>query len=233
MRSRTRSRPRTCWASSQLKALIVYDLDGTLVDTLEDIAAAANHMRRQLGEPPLAAEDIRGSVGRGLRELVRHCLQTDEGPRIEQGMSVYRAYYGAHLLDRSRLYPGAREVLEHFRGRRQAVVTNKPDPYSRDILRGLGVDGYFGDVIAGDAGFPKKPDPAGLRALLEKHRLGPAAALFIGDSPIDVETGRSAGVLTVCVAHGLATAEELRRARPDAVAEDFGGLLRLAAERGW
>ena len=219
--------------SVRLKHLIVYDLDGTLVDTLEDIAAAANHMRGQLGEPPLEAEAIRGAVGRGLRELVKRCLQTDEARRIEQGMKLYKAYYGKHLLDRSRLYPGALEVLEHFRARRQAVITNKPDPYSRDILRGLGIDGYFGDVIAGDTGFPKKPDPAGLHSLLAKHGLEPAEALFIGDSPIDVETGRSAGVLTVCVAHGFAAAGELRAARPEALAEDFAGLLRLAAERSW
>jgi phosphoglycolate phosphatase len=215
--------------------LIVYDLDGTLVDTLEDITASANHMLERLGLPPIPASDVRGYVGRGVRELVTRCLGTEDGEHLERGLRLYREHYGRHLLDRSRLYPGARETLEHFKrlGRAQAVITNKPDPYSTQILAGLGVEGYFTAIIAGDTQYPKKPDPASLRALMERSGAAPGETVFIGDSPVDVETGRRAGVLTVAVTHGLADVRELAEAAPEVTVAGFAELVALAAARRW
>ena len=215
--------------------LIVYDLDGTLVDTLDDITASANRMLEHLGLPPVPASEVRGYVGRGIQELVQRCLGTEDERLLERGLRLYREDYGRHLLDHSRLYPGARETLEHFKrlGRPQAVITNKPDPYSAQILAGLGAAGYFTAVIAGDAAYPKKPDPASLRALMERHGAAPADTVFIGDSPVDVETGRRAGVLTVAVTHGLADARELAAAAPDATVGGFAELVALSAARCW
>jgi len=147
-------------------------------------------------------------------------------------MRLYRAYYAEHLLDQSALYPGVRDVLDYFKSRTQAVITNKPDPYSREILVGLGVIGYFADVITGDSLYPKKPDPASLRALMARYRIEPAQTLLIGDSPIDIEVGRQAGVQTVGVAQGFADDDELRVAKPDVIVRNFEELLRrLRAER--
>ena len=215
--------------------LIVYDLDGTLVDTLEDITASANSMLGALGLPAVEASSVRGYVGRGVRELVKRCLATDDDTQLERGLRLYREHYGSHLLDRSRLYPGAREALEYFRrlGRAQAVITNKPDPYSTQILTGLGVAAYFAAIVAGDAQYPKKPDPASLQALMERHEAAAGETVFIGDSPVDVETGRRAGVLTVAVTHGLADAQELDAAAPDETVESFAALRSLAATHRW
>ena len=216
-----------------MKRLVLYDLDGTLVDTLEDLTAAANHMLRILQAPPVSSHEVRRAVGRGVHELVRSCLKHEDPKRLAYGVDVFRAYYARHLLDHSHLYPGAQAVLEHFKGRHQAVITNKPEPFSREILERLGVAGYFVEVIGGDAGLPKKPDPAAVMALMQRHGTAPAETLLIGDSPIDVETGRNAGVLVVGVAHGLTDGPELAAARPDALVTNFQELLARAGQEGW
>ena len=216
-----------------MKRLIVYDLDGTLVDTLGDIVQAANHMLGELGSPALAAGDIRRYIGSGVQELLTHCLKTDDPARVAQGVTLFRAYYTAHLVDHSQLYPGARTVLDHFRARRQAVITNKPNPYASDILHALGVADYFCEIVGGESAFPKKPDPAALLALMEQARVGPPETVFIGDSPIDVETGRRAGVTTAMVLHGFSDEAELRVAEPDVLVKDFSELLRAAKQAGW
>ncbi len=216
-----------------MKRLIIYDLDGTLVDTLEDITEAANHMLTQLKGTPLAADAVRRLVGKGLQQLVADCLKTEDPQRVAEGLKMYRAYYGQHLLDHSRLYPGAREVLEHFKERHQVVITNKPNPYSRELLTALGVAGYFREIIAGNSAYPRKPDPAAVVAVMAATHAAAPDALLVGDSPIDVETGRNAGVFTVAVTHGLADEEELARAGPDAVVRDFDELLKRAKQEGW
>lgn len=211
--------------------LIIYDLDGTLVDTLQDIAQAANHMLAQLGLPPRREEEIRRYIGSGLHELVRRCLQTDDSRRIEQGATLYRAFYAQHLLDYSRLYPGAQTVLESFKARRQAVITNKPNPYSRQILEALGVASYFFKLIAGDEEFPKKPDPASVQALMRAADAQPSETVLVGDSLIDIETGRQAGIVTVGIEHGFAENGELSSA--DLLVKNFSGLLEAAKQHRW
>ena len=216
-----------------MKRLIFYDLDGTLVDTLQDIADAANHMLVRLGLPPREPTDIRGAIGSGVQELVRRCLRTDDPARIDQGVALYRAYYTQHLLDHSRLYPGAQKLLDHFKDRRQAVITNKPNPYSTDILRSLGVAGYFCEIIGGNSGYPAKPDPAALLAVMGREGVAAEQAVLIGDSPIDIETGRRAGALTVTLTHGFSTAAEIRGASPDVLVDSFDELLILVTAQRW
>jgi phosphoglycolate phosphatase len=218
-----------------MKRLIVYDLDGTLVDTLQDITASANHMLRALGRPLVSAEGVRSYVGRGVRELVRQCLGRPDEAEVDRALRIYRDHYGRHLLDTSRLSPGASELLERFRqlGRMQAVLTNKPNPYSTEILAGLGVADRFLQIVGGDDGFPKKPDPASLRALMDRAGAAAGETVFIGDSPVDVETGRRAGVLTVAVTHGLATPAELAAVQADATVGGFAELAALADAQGW
>jgi phosphoglycolate phosphatase len=215
------------------KQLILYDLDGTLVDTLEDITAAANHMRQALGEPPLTAEAVKPLVGHGLHQLVQRCLGTPDRCAVERGAAIYRAYYTEHLADASRLYPGVREVLEHFKGRRQAVVTNKSNPFSRDLLERLGVASYFFEIVGGEAPYPKKPDPAGVQALMRASGAGPAQTLFIGDSPTDIETARNAGVAVAALLQGFSEPADLLAAAPDILVRDLTELLGHAAQRGW
>lgn len=215
------------------KRLIIYDLDGTLVDTERDIATAVNAMLAGLGAAPRPQPEIRGFVGRGLRELVAATLNTQDPGRIETAMERFAIHYQAHLLEHSRLYPGCLALLEHFRGRIQVVLTNKPDPFARQVVEGFGLTSYFAEVIPGNSDYPKKPDPAAALALMRRHGASPARTLLIGDSPIDIETGRRAGIFTVVVGHGFSDPEELRQAAPDALTADFGELLELARRAGW
>ncbi len=216
-----------------MKKLILYDLDGTLVDTGEDIADAANAMLHELQGAPLPHEEIRRLVGHGLHDLVKRCLKTEDPLLIERGVQLFGLHYGRHLFDHSRLYPAARELVDYFRTRAQAVVTNKPSPYAEELLRGLGIAGSFMAIIAGGSAYPKKPDPAAVRALMQRVQATAEETLLIGDSPVDVDTGRRAGVPTVIVRHGFADPEALAAAGPEWLGDDLAAVLALAQERGW
>lgn len=216
-----------------MKRLIIYDLDGTLVDTREDIARAANHMRSVFGMPPLPSREIEGFVGKGLHHLVQGCLGIRDAARTEKGVRIYRDHYAEHMLDHSRLYPGVREILEHFKSRIQVVLTNKPDPFSTRLLEALGVAGYFFRIIAGNSTHPKKPDPDSLRVLFKETGVWGTDSLLIGDSPIDIEVGRAAGVTTVVLTHGFCPENELKSLSPDFMMRDFSALLETAKCHRW
>ena len=211
----------------------MYDLDGTLVDTLEDIAGGVLHALRALGAPPVTIPEIRLAVGRGVHDLIAQCLKTADAQRVQEGVAAFRAHYAEHCLDRSRPYPGTQELLAHFRGRHQAVITNKPDPFAHRILDALGLAGHFVQIIAGGSAYPHKPDPAALQAVMRAVGAAPPETLVVGDSVIDVQMGRRAGAATAVVLHGLGTEAELRTAAPDVLVADFAELLMLARQRKW
>lgn len=219
--------------SKARKQLVIYDLDGTLVDTRKDIAEAANHLRQTMNLPPLAENEVRHFVGRGLHYLIKSLLGTEDAKAVEKGAKIYREYYRGHMLDHSRLYPGAADLLKYFSDRKQAIMTNKPNPFSRDMLTRLGVADSFMEIIAGDSVYPKKPDPSAVRFLMERAGSRKEETLFIGDSLIDIETSRKAGIPIVVVLHGFSNRHELESGRPDAVVKDFQALLKLAKKEGW
>ncbi len=215
------------------KRLIIYDLDGTLVDTSQDLAQSANHLRSQFGLPPLPTPAIIKLVGLGVERLVSGCLDTDQPDVIAQGLIVYRAHYAKHLLDHSQLYPDTEALLRRFHDRLQVVITNKPAGFSCDILTGFGIADYFADIIGGDSGYPKKPDPSSLQAVLAKHAVPAEAAVLIGDSSVDVRTGRQVGVETILVAHGFADDVERQTAGADVQVKNFEELLEVAKAQAW
>ena len=203
------------------------------MDTLQDITEAANRMLARFELPSKPAEVIRPLIGRGVSQLVAECLQTQDPARIKQGIAAYKAYYSEHLLDHSHLYPDVLETLNYFKGRIQVVLTNKPQDYSRRLLKGLGVADFFADILGGDSRFPKKPDPSSMRATMEKHGVISQETLFVGDSPIDIQTGRSAGVFTVILSRGLARPEELLPLNPDILVSSFKALMDAARKTDW
>jgi phosphoglycolate phosphatase len=211
--------------------LVVFDLDGTLIDSAGDLAASVNAALRRLSPetPPVPIETVRTFIGDGAAMLVSRTLAT-AGLNVSQdaALPVFLDCYRARLLDTTVLYPGVVEALDALRDRTLAVLTNKPGDMSRRILEGLGVAGRFA-LIWGAGDVPaKKPDPAGLRMLLDEAGIPPAAAAMVGDSAIDVRTGRAAGVLTVGVTYGLDPAS-LHGAPPDVLIDDLRELApRLA-----
>lgn len=219
---------------SRPKQLIIYDLDGTLVDTGEDIAEAVGYMLRQMDGAALSRAEVRRTVGGGLHDLVRRCLNTDDPARVQRGTELFGQFYGQHLCDHSALYPSVIETLDYFHPRaRQAIVTNKPSPFAEQLMDRLGVGHYFAEIIAGGSAYPKKPDPEAVQAVMARGQATAEDTLLLGDSPIDIETGRRAGVLTVMVKQGFADDQELEAAKPDLLVEDVSAFLALAKARGW
>ena len=207
--------------------LVVFDLDGTLIDSSADLAAAVNGTLARIAPdaPPLPPERIRSFVGHGARQLVERALAEAGLPqRAEEVLPVFLEVYRAHMLDRTRLYPGVAEALASLRsGYRLAVLTNKPGDMSRAILEGLGVARAFARICGPEDVPARKPDPAGLLRLMEEAGAGPEDTAMVGDSAVDIRTGRGAGVLTVGVSYGL-DPEGLRAHPPDVLLDDLRDL---------
>jgi len=184
---------------------LVFDLDGTLVDTKDDLADAVNVSLASLGLPPEDPRTLWGYVGHGARVLVERALGPGRRALLEPALAVFMPWYRAHLLDRSVVYAGLREVIETLaeEGVVFSVLTNKPEDMSAAILRGLGLGTRFPRLIAGDTLVAKKPDPSGLRRLVVAADISAAATLMVGDSAIDVATGRNAGIATCGVLWGF------------------------------
>lgn len=184
---------------------IVLDLDGTLVDSFEDLRDAVNHVRALGGMPPLDLPEVMSHVGRGARHLVRETTDPADGDRLEEHLRHFLDYYEAHLLVHTRPYPGVPEALDRFRtaGIGLAVLTNKPLRSTRRILQGLDLAHRIQAVRGGDSGPAMKPDPEALRALLAETGWRATEVLLVGDSDVDLETGARAGVPVIRVRTGL------------------------------
>ncbi|ABC80892.1 HAD family hydrolase [Anaeromyxobacter dehalogenans] len=202
--------------------LAILDLDGTLVDSLDDLAASVNHALATVGLPPRTQEEIRAFVGEGARVLLERAL----GPhaeRLEPALAAWRAHYEAHCLDTTRPYPGLAAALAGA-GRTLAVHTNKPGAMARRILDGLGLLGRFAVVVGGDEA-PRKPDPEGVRVIQARVGATDAETVFVGDSPVDVATARAAGVQMVAVGWGLRSRAALLDAGATVLVESAAELV--------
>jgi phosphoglycolate phosphatase len=195
--------------------VLIFDLDGTLIDSKLDLAHAINAMLEHMGRAPLAHDTIYSFVGNGAPVLVRRALGegvTDQ--ETDEGLVYFLSYYRAHMLDNTAAYPGVREGLELLKNNPLAVLTNKPVNFSRAILDGLGLSRYFRFVYGGNSFERKKPDPMGVEILLRDLAAAPTEAMLVGDSEVDVRTARNAGIWACGVSYGLGT-EGLRAHPPD------------------
>jgi phosphoglycolate phosphatase len=186
--------------------LLVFDLDGTLIDSKLDLALSVNATRAQLGMPPLADEIVFSYVGNGAPVLIRKAIGEHAGDeQFERSLEYFLSYYRQHMLDNTRLYPGAREALDRMRGAalQLAVLTNKPVRFSRDLLRGLGVADHFAAVYGGNSFETKKPHPEGLQQVMADLAVSPERTLVVGDSGVDIRTARNAGAWSCGVTYGF------------------------------
>lgn len=186
--------------------LIVFDLDGTLVDSRNDLATSANLLLHDLGAPPLDVAQVSAMVGDGARTLVTRVLEAAHRPDVEvsAALSRFLDIYDLHLADHTRLYPGVREALDGLHGRcALAMLTNKPAHHTARLLDVLDVGRYFSLVIAGDVPLPRKPDPAGLLHIIDASGASVATTLMVGDSIVDVETARRAGTHLALARYGF------------------------------
>ena len=186
--------------------LIVFDLDGTLVDSKRDLANATNALLVECGAAPLPDDRIGRMVGDGAATLVARAFEASGIPRPADALERFLAIYGAHLLDHTRPYPDVPDVLAALAERADlAVLTNKPLESTRRILEGLTLSRYFAPdaVVGGDGPFPRKPDPAGLRHLMARSGVDAGATLMVGDSAIDLNTARAASTTVYLVRYGF------------------------------
>jgi phosphoglycolate phosphatase len=195
--------------------LLIFDLDGTLCDTKEDIATAVNAALRELGLPEKPRELIFTYVGGGVRRLIQQAVGEESGERFDRAMRVFRGHYMDHLLDTTRPYPGMEGILDHFREKKMAVVTNKPYDYTGRILSGLGLDSRFNLIVGGENGLPLKPAPDMILHVVERLSIPKDRCVMIGDGMSDLRASRTAGVRICAVGYGLGDAHELIEAKPD------------------
>lgn len=217
--------------------LLVFDLDGTLIDSRRDLVNSVNAMLAHLGRPELHDDLIASYIGDGAGMLVRRALGdfVDES-HFDAALTYFLDYYRVHKLDFTTVYPGVVESLEALRVdadgdvRKMAVLTNKPVNPSRAICDGLGLSPYFFQIYGGNSFATKKPDPEGLKALIREAGVDPFETVMIGDSEIDIQTARSAGTWAVGCRFGLAP-HTLDAAEPDCLvdsAADWTGALDAA-----
>ena len=216
----------------ELPRLVMFDLDGTLVDSVPDLAAAVDKTLQVLGQPAAGIEQVRDWVGNGARVLVRRALagslehaQDDEGD-AQQALQLFMQYYAeSHAL--TQVYPGVRQTLEGLREQQVelAIVTNKPERFVAPLLDEKGLGGYFRCIVGGDTLPQQKPDPAALLHVLRLARVGAAQALFVGDSRNDVRAAKAAGVTCVALSYGYNHGRPIAEENPARVLDNLTGLL--------
>ena len=222
--------------TDQIK-LLIFDLDGTLVDSRLDLANSINAMLRHYRKPLLPNEVIASYIGDGAPMLVRRSLgDPDDEAYVQQALQFFLLYYREHKLDNTYVYAGIKESLDTIRTSRNgdavqmAVLSNKPVIPSRAIVDALGLADYFFQVYGGNSFHTKKPDPAGVQALLDEANVRPEQAVIIGDSDIDVLTARNSGIYSLGVNYGFAP-HTFVDAAPDVVIDKPQELAEVFAKR--
>jgi phosphoglycolate phosphatase len=199
--------------------LLIFDLDGTLIDSKLDLAHAVNATRTHMSMPALEHERVYSYVGNGAPVLIRRALgEAASEAQVQEALEFFLEYYREHYLDYTVLYPGVREALDRLRdaGKRMAVLTNKPVRISKAIIDGLGVGPHFVQVYGGNSFDFKKPHPIGVETLMRETGVAASRTLMIGDSSVDIQTARNAGIASVGVTYGFQP-ETLTEPAPDRV----------------
>jgi phosphoglycolate phosphatase len=206
---------------------LIFDLDGTLIDSKRDLIHSVNAMLQEMRRPQLAAETISGYIGHGAPQLVARALGgTATAEELKQGLQYFLGYYEEHKMDNTCAYPGVQETLEQLRHVPMAVLTNKPARISVRILNALGLADYFRAIYGGNSFGTKKPDPLGAATILRELGAEASEALLVGDSEVDVQTARNAGTLAAAVNYGFGVHD--REAYPaDIYLDQFAELTAL------
>ena len=221
-------------------AAVIFDLDGTLVDSGLDIALSANFVRSHFGLTKLPVATAQSFVGDGVVRLLERALGYDSrtgltGPEglpvapqtLTEGLAMFKEHYGAHLLDHTRLYPGVSEILAHLAPVPLLVATNKPRDFTDRILEGVGLTGAFQRIVGGDETPARKPDPAHLATALVGLKVSPGQVVMVGDSPNDVNAARAFGAISVGCTSGLVAPGIVAAARPDHLINSMSALVEL------
>ncbi len=206
--------------------LLIFDLDGTLVDTSRDIADAINYAIAPAGIKPLSLEETKAKVGSGITSLLETLISSGEGnPIREEVVNRFLEHYSNHLLDNTEAYPLVKETLSKFQGYKKAVISNKREVFSKRVLDGIGLLEFFDIILGSDSVTEKKPSPLPVFEVLKRLGISKDEAVIIGDSNFDIEAGRAAGIKVIAVTYGYRSREVLKDA--DFMIDNFGELLNV------
>jgi phosphoglycolate phosphatase len=207
--------------------LLIFDLDGTLIDSKQDLSNAVNATRVYMGRDRIDDEIAASWVGNGAPVLIRRAMGTEASEAdVERALVYFLTWYREHMLDHTVLYPGVRDGLDRLKaaGLKMAVLTNKPVRFSRDLVTGLGLGAHFFQVYGGNSFDQKKPHPIGIDTLREEAGTSAERTLMVGDSAVDIRTARNAGVPCCGVTWGLQP-ESLKVDRPDLLVDRMEQLM--------
>jgi phosphoglycolate phosphatase len=211
-------------------SLFIFDLDGTLIDSQADIASAINLGLAKMNLQSLSIPRVADFIGDGMQKLVERALLETTGrepgsAETQRLITLFGEEYERHLLDQTRLYPHVREALMALSSAKLAVVSNKPERFSRRILEGLGIAPMFRIILGGDSTHTRKPDPTGILKAIEICETSPSKSMMVGDSPVDIAAGKAAGTFTCGVLGGFRHKEQLEASGCDLLVNN---LLELA-----
>lgn len=205
---------------------ILFDLDGTLIDSRLDLAGSVRHLQKRYHVRPSTVQEVATFIGDGVGSLVRRALPDVHGEALKRAVHSLQEHYRDHCLDRTRAYPGVKKTLDHFRHKPMAVVTNKPFRVSARILGGLGMSHYFSVLIGGDSLPEKKPHPEPILNALRTLGLKPSKRIvMVGDGPNDVLSGRAARVRTCAVRSNISDYQKVLRNKPDMALDKIAELI--------
>ncbi len=219
--------------SLKAKELVIFDLDGTLVDSVPDLAASLNHALKRAGRRTFGEDTIREWVGNGAKTLVMRALGTkepidaDKSALLEKTLANFLEHYSKNLCVKSTLYPGAKELLSELRflGFKTAVATNKPEPFVEPLLEELKIAHLFDEIAGAETASYKKPHPAPILHLCEALKTPVGKTVMVGDSKNDILAAKSANTLSVAVKHGYNYGEDITLCSPDFIIEDLTELI--------
>ena len=210
------------------KKLIIFDLDGTLVNSRRDIANSVNFCLEKFGRLPMPEEKITAFIGDGTGRLISRVLGTSQRRPVRKFLELFYPHYLQHCLDNTNFYPGIKKILPALAKKFfLAVVTNKYQEFTEKILTGLGVRKYFSLIVGGDKTLNRKPHPEAIYYCLKRLSIGPQDTVVVGDSPNDILAAKASACWSVAVGWGFAPIDFLRKFSPDAVATKPAELKRL------
>ncbi|MHB1605704.1 MAG: HAD family hydrolase [Leptospirales bacterium] len=213
-----------------LPRLLLWDLDGTLVDSRKDLVMATNMAVQELGYAPVKDDHFSRMVGNGVRYLVNAALPETALPaEREQAIEIFLAYYRLHIADETRFFPGIQPILETLPAI-HAIVSNKREDLCRELIGKMRVGSLFSEIVGGDTYPRRKPDPEPVLRMIRHFGVTPERTLLVGDSVVDMEAGRRAGVRTIGVTWGFGNPLEREEFTPDWVFEEVGCLSAFLSE---
>ncbi len=201
--------------------LILFDFDGTILDSETDIVNSVNLMLKKLGLKEKKHSQIAGFIGTGVKQLIIDSLESPDPARVQEAIKIYKDFYSVHMFDNTSLYPGVVEVLEHFKGKKKVIISNKSSEFIRMGVDKFGISKYFLKILSGDDENCRKPSPCPIINLIKEFNVSPRNSIIIGDSLFDIKSGKDAGILTCGVTYGIGKKEDVIVAKPDFVIDDI------------